>query len=85
MTAAAGTDPKMWRDGIGIFTPATPMASNAGHGGHHRPKRDLPTLKKALRDAGYQRGAHRLHGAKRSGRADRAGCGRAGPAAEAWV
>jgi len=30
MTAAAGTDPKMWRDGVGIFTPGTPMASDTG-------------------------------------------------------
>ena len=54
MTAAAGTDPKMWRDGVGIFTPGTPMASNAGMEVITGPKRDLPTLKKALRDAGYQ-------------------------------
>jgi peptide/nickel transport system substrate-binding protein len=54
MTAAAGTDHKMWRDGVGIFTPGTPMASNAGMAIITGPKRDLPTLKKALRDAGYQ-------------------------------
>jgi len=54
MTAAAGTDPKMWRDGIGIFTPGTPMASKTGMDVITGPKRDLPALKAALPDAGYQ-------------------------------
>ncbi len=54
MTAAAGTDTKMWRDGIGVFTPGTPMASQQGMEVITGRKRDLPTLKKALRDAGYQ-------------------------------
>ena len=54
MTAAAGTDPKMWRDGVGIFTPGTPMESKTGMDIIAGPKRDLPTLRKALRDAGYQ-------------------------------
>ena len=54
MTAAAGTDHKMWRDGVGIFTPGTPMASNAGMGIITGQKRDVATLKKALRAAGYQ-------------------------------
>lgn len=30
MTAVAGTDHAMWRDGVGFFLPGTPMASNAG-------------------------------------------------------
>jgi peptide/nickel transport system substrate-binding protein len=54
MIAAAGTDPKMWRDGIGIFTPGTPMASNAGMDIVKAPRPDLPALAKSLRDAGYQ-------------------------------
>ncbi len=54
MTAAAGTDAKMWRDGVGIFAPGTPMASNAGMGVITGPKRDLPALKAALGEAGYQ-------------------------------
>jgi peptide/nickel transport system substrate-binding protein len=54
MTAAAGTDPKMWRDGIGIFVPKTPMASNAGMDIITAPKPDITTLTKALHDAGYQ-------------------------------
>jgi len=54
MTAAAGTDPKLGRDGVGIFTPGTPMANEAGMQVITGPKRDLPALKAALRDAGYQ-------------------------------
>ncbi|HEY4040820.1 MAG TPA: ABC transporter substrate-binding protein [Rhodopila sp.] len=54
MTAAAGTDPRMWRDGIGIFTPKTPMATSAGMDIITAPKADPATLGKALRDAGYQ-------------------------------
>ena len=30
MTAAAGTDTAMWRDGVGVFCPASPFASTAG-------------------------------------------------------
>jgi peptide/nickel transport system substrate-binding protein len=54
MTAAAGTDPMMWRDRIGIFTPNTPMASNAGMEIISAPKPDLASLGKRLHDAGYQ-------------------------------
>jgi peptide/nickel transport system substrate-binding protein len=54
MTAAAGTDPKMWRDGVGIFTPKTPMASDAGMQVITAPKPDFAALAKAMRDAGYQ-------------------------------
>jgi peptide/nickel transport system substrate-binding protein len=54
MTAAAGTNKEMWRDGIGFFAPDTPMASDAGMDIFKGPRRDLGTLKKALRDAGYQ-------------------------------
>ena len=54
MTAAAGTNPEMWRDGIGIFSPGTPMASSAGMGVINGPRRDLATLKKALPGAGYR-------------------------------
>jgi peptide/nickel transport system substrate-binding protein len=54
MTAAAGTNPEMWRDGVGFFAPGSPMASNAGMDAVTGPRRDLKTLAKALRDAGYQ-------------------------------
>ncbi len=54
MTAAAGTNPEMWRAGVGVFTPGTPMASDAGMDIINNPSRDLGTLRKALRDAGYR-------------------------------
>ena len=54
MTAAAGTNREMWRDGIGIFTPGTPMASNVGMAAINGPRRNLEALKKALPDAGYK-------------------------------
>jgi peptide/nickel transport system substrate-binding protein len=54
MTAAAGTNPETWRAGVGVFTPGTPMASDAGMRIINGPKRDLPTLRTALREAGYQ-------------------------------
>jgi peptide/nickel transport system substrate-binding protein len=54
MTAAAGTNRELWRDGIGIFSPGTPMASNAGMAVINGPRRDLATLKKALPEAGYR-------------------------------
>ena len=53
MTAAAGTDAKMWRAGVGIFPPGTQMASDAGLEKVTGPKRDIKTLKGAMRDAGY--------------------------------
>ena len=30
MTAAAGADKELWREGVGVFTPGTPLASDAG-------------------------------------------------------
>jgi peptide/nickel transport system substrate-binding protein len=54
MTAAAGTNPEMWRTGVGFFAPNTPMANNAGLDIVTGKKRDMATLKQALRDAGYK-------------------------------
>ncbi|HET6608071.1 MAG TPA: ABC transporter substrate-binding protein [Rhodopila sp.] len=54
MTAAAGTDPKMWKDGVGIFAPGTPMANDSGLSAVTGPRPDLAALKKALIDAGYK-------------------------------
>jgi peptide/nickel transport system substrate-binding protein len=54
MTAAAGTNPEMWRASVGVFTPGTRMASDAGMQIINGPKRDMPALRTALRDAGYQ-------------------------------
>ncbi|MES2711535.1 MAG: ABC transporter substrate-binding protein [Pseudomonadota bacterium] len=52
MIAVAGNDPALWSDGVGIFTPGSPMASEAG-----LPPRgarpDLPALARALTTAGY--------------------------------
>ena len=55
MTAAAGTDSTLWRDGVGIFTPGTAMANDAGLDAiDGRKRRALPALRTALRDAGYR-------------------------------
>ena len=53
MTAVAGTDPKLWKAGVGIFTPGSPMASEAGLDVVTR-KRDIAASKVALRQAGYK-------------------------------
>src|SRR4051812_27345013 len=52
MTAAAGTDPKLWRDGVGIFTPDTPMVNPGGMDVITASKPNLAALGKALADAG---------------------------------
>jgi peptide/nickel transport system substrate-binding protein len=53
MIAANGDDRTYWKDGVGVFTPGTPMASNAGievlTG-----KRDLDKVKRDLQAAGYK-------------------------------
>ncbi|MDB5415375.1 MAG: transporter substrate-binding protein [Rubritepida sp.] len=52
MTAAAGTEPGSWREGVGIFTQGTPLASDAGMEIITRP-RDIERSKRELREAGY--------------------------------
>jgi peptide/nickel transport system substrate-binding protein len=52
MNAVAGTDPALWRDRVGIFTPGTPMATDAGLEAVTR-RRDPSELHAALRAAGY--------------------------------
>jgi peptide/nickel transport system substrate-binding protein len=52
MTAIAGDDPAMWRTGVGIFTPGTDMASDAGMEVLNSP-RDLAAVRAAIRQAGY--------------------------------
>ena len=52
MTAIAGDDPTMWRDSVGIFTPGTPMASDAGMAVLNGP-RDLEKVAVAIKEAGY--------------------------------
>jgi peptide/nickel transport system substrate-binding protein len=52
MTAIAGEDPAMWRAGVGIFTPGTDMASEAGMEVLNSP-RNLTAVQAAIRQAGY--------------------------------
>lgn len=54
MTAAAGTDSKMWRADVGIFTPDTPMANAAGLDVITAKKPPLSELARMLREAGYK-------------------------------
>jgi peptide/nickel transport system substrate-binding protein len=51
MTAAAGTDHRFWRDGIGYMTPG-PMANDVGMAALTGP-RDLAAARAALRASGY--------------------------------
>ena len=53
MNAAATTDRTLWRDRVGVFTPGTLMASDAGME-YLAEKRTMPQLRAALKDAGYQ-------------------------------
>lgn len=52
MTAVSGTDRARWRDGIGFFTPDTPMASDAGMAAITAP-RSLDAAKRAIEASGY--------------------------------
>ena len=52
MIAIAGEDPKMWRSGVGIFTPGTDMASDAGMEVLNAP-RDMAKVRAAIKEAGY--------------------------------
>ena len=52
MAAAAG-DPKLWRAGVGVFPPDTPMANDAGLEAITKP-RNLAASRKALQAAGYK-------------------------------
>ncbi len=51
--AIVGTDPKMWRDKVGVFTPDTPMATDAGMSALTAP-RDMDRVKAELKAAGYK-------------------------------
>jgi len=52
MIGMVGTDPSLWRDGVGYFCPDTPMASSAGMEALTSP-RDLAAVRRALQQAGY--------------------------------
>lgn len=53
VTAIAGTDPKMWRTGVGVFCPGTALANDAGMAVLNGP-RDLAKVRQQIKDAGYQ-------------------------------
>ena len=53
MTAVAGTDRSIWSDQVGVFTPGTPMASDAGMETLNA-RQDFDSLKKELIAAGYK-------------------------------
>lgn len=52
MTAAAGTAPDAWRDGVGFFPPGTPMASTTGLEALAGP-RSVPEARARLTAAGH--------------------------------
>jgi peptide/nickel transport system substrate-binding protein len=52
MTAVAGTDQALWRDGIGLFAAGTPLANDAGID-VLRGLRDYGTVRQALARVGY--------------------------------
>ncbi len=53
VTAVAGTDPKMWKTGVGFFCPDTLMASQVGMDVLNSP-RDMTKVKADLKAAGYK-------------------------------
>ncbi len=53
MTAVMGTDTSLWRDGVGIFTPDTPMATDAGMKVLTGP-RSIEAARRELEAAGYR-------------------------------
>jgi peptide/nickel transport system substrate-binding protein len=53
MTAVAGTDRANWRTGVGVFCPASPMASDAGME-VLTGARDIAAVKRAVAAAGYR-------------------------------
>ncbi|EHM01750.1 Tat pathway signal sequence domain protein [Acetobacteraceae bacterium AT-5844] len=52
MTAVAGDDKAMWRDGVGFFAPGSTMANDAGMAVLKGP-RDIAAARRALTAAGY--------------------------------
>jgi peptide/nickel transport system substrate-binding protein len=61
MAAVVGTDPELIRTGVGIFTPGTPLASEAGLEPLKGP-RSIDRAKQLLREAGYTDQLMRLIG-----------------------
>jgi ABC-type transport system substrate-binding protein len=52
MAAVVGADPKLYRTGVGVFTPGTPMASDAGLAALTAP-RSVERARALLKEAGY--------------------------------
>jgi len=53
MMAVAGEDESLWRDGVGFFTPSSPMANDAGIAVMTSP-RDMTKVRRDLEAAGYR-------------------------------
>ena len=53
MSAVMGSETDLWRTGAGIFTPGTPLASDAGMGVLTGP-RDVARSRQAVKDSGYR-------------------------------
>ena len=53
MQATAGDDRSAWRDGVGMFCPGTPMATDAGMSALTGP-RDMAAVRKAVAASGYK-------------------------------
>ncbi len=53
MTAAWGTDRRLWKDGVGVFSPGSPMDSQVGMAALTS-KRDFDKVKRDLLAAGYK-------------------------------
>jgi len=53
MTAAMGTDPMLWKDRVGLFTPGTPLATEAGME-RLIGTRDLARVRAEITAAGYK-------------------------------
>jgi peptide/nickel transport system substrate-binding protein len=53
MQAVASEDRSLWQDGVGFFTPGSPLASDAGMEALTRP-RNLAASRQAVIDAGYK-------------------------------
>jgi peptide/nickel transport system substrate-binding protein len=52
MIAIVGTDPKLYQTDVGVFTPGTPLANDAGLGALTGP-RSIDKAKQLLKEAGY--------------------------------
>ena len=61
MQAVVGTDPSIYRTGVGLFTPGTPLANDAGLAPLSGP-RSLDRAKALMREAGYTNQPMRLIG-----------------------